>query len=354
MEKYKRFLSVNELKVGMITAKEIRSQGTILLGEGISITKQTISKLRDAYFYSQIEVYCEENDTINNNYDKRTKTIAQVEKNFIELSFDVQHIFKNMENLQLSSMEEVRKFAARIQEELESTSSIIKNIVLYGSGSDTIYRHGVNVAALSTILGRWIGLNEQQLNLLTYSAILHDFGKIKISKDILDKSGVLTPKEFNLIKQHPVIGYNYIKQIKFLDKSVSFGVLMHHEKSDGSGYPLGLKGDKIHQFAKIIAISDVFDAVNSDRIYKKSKKPFEALELIQNESLGKLDYEYCNIFLNHVINYYMGESVLLNNGHICKIIQVDVKNIKSPLLLDDTTFIDLRNHKDLYIEKLVL
>jgi len=354
MGKYKKLLTVNELRVGMITAKEIKSEGRILLGEGIPITEQILTKLRDTYFYTEIEVYYEEDDNLDNNYNKRIKTIAEVEKSFIELSFDVQHIFENMEYLQSSSMEEVRKFAARIQEELESTSSIIKNIVLYGSGSDTIYRHGVNVAALSTIFGRWIGLNEQELNLLTYSAVLHDFGKIKISKDILDKPGILTQKEFNIIKHHPVIGYNYIKQIKFLDKSVSLGILMHHERSDGSGYPLGLKGDKIHQFAKIIAISDVFDAVNSDRIYKKSKEPFEALELIQRESLGRLDYKYCNIFINNIVNYYMGETVLLNNGRLCKIIQVDVKNIERPLLLDDTAFINLKNQKDLYIEKLVL
>lgn len=354
MGKYKKFLTVNDLTVGMITAKEVRSQGVILLEEGIPITEQIITKLKNTYFYAKIEVYSEENDDLDNNYDKAIKTIEQVEKNFVDLSFDLQNIFENVKNLQLSTMEEVRKFATRIQEELESTSLIIKNIVLYGSGSDTIYRHSINVAALSTLLGRWIGLNERDLNLLTYSAILHDFGKIKISKDILDKSGVLNLKEFNLIKQHPVISYNYIKQIKFLDKSVSLGVLMHHEKSDGSGYPLGLKGDKIHDFAKIIAISDMFDEINSDRIYKKSKKPFEALDFIQKESLGRLDYEYCNIFLNHIINYYVGENALLNNDHLCKIIQVDIKNIERPLLLDDTTFIDLRNQKDLYIEKLVL
>lgn len=354
MGKYKRFLPINELRAGMITAREIKSQGTILLEEGVPITEHVITKLRDSYLCTGIEVYYEEDDALDNNHDKRIKTIVQIEKSFIELSFDMKHIFEDMEYLQLSSIEEVRKFAARIQEELVSTSSIIKNIVLYGSGSDTIYRHGVNVAALSTILGKWIGLNEHELNLLTYSAVLHDFGKIKISKDILDKPGVLTPKEFTFIKQHPVIGYNYIKQVKFLDKSVSFGVLMHHEKCDGSGYPLGLKGDKIHQFAKIIAISDIFDAVNSDRIYKKSKMPFEALELIQKESLGRLDYEYCNIFLNHVINYYIGENALLNNGHLCRILQIDVKNIERPLLLDNTIFIDLKNQKDLYIEKLVL
>lgn len=354
MRKYKRFLTVNELRVGMIVAQEIKSNGRVLIGTGVPITESVINKLREVYFYNQVEVYCEENNYLDDHLDKVVKTVEEVEKNFIELSFDMQRIFEDMTYLQSSGIDEVRKFAARIQKELQSASSVIKNIVLYGSGSDTIYRHGVNVAALSTILGKWIGLDDTELNLLTYSAVLHDFGKLKINTDILSKSGKLTQKEFNLIKQHPVIGYNYVKQIKFLDKSVAFGVLMHHEKVDGSGYPLGIKGDKIHLFAKIIAIADVFDAVNSDRIYRKSKYPFEALELIQKESLRTLDYEYCNIFLNHVINYYMGENTLLNNGSICKIIQVNVNNIARPLLLQDTIFIDLNNQRDLYIEKLLL
>ncbi|AKN31444.1 HD family phosphohydrolase [Clostridium carboxidivorans P7] len=354
MEKHKKLLNINDLKVGTICAKEIKSQTRILIEKGVPITECAINKLRDIYFCNKIEVYCEDDNDIDNNYDKRIKTIEKVEKNFSKLSLDTQQIFEDIDHLQSSGISEVRKFASKIQKELEHTNAIIKDIVIYGSGSDTIYRHGVNVAALSTILGKWIGLSKNDLNLLTYSAILHDFGKTKIDKNILDKPGPLTSKEFNVIKNHPAIGYNYIKQIKFLDKSVSLGVLMHHEKSDGSGYPLGLKGDKIHKFAKIIAIADVFDAVNSDRIYKKSKKPFEALELIQKESLVRLDYEYCNIFLNHVINYYMGENVLLNNGAECKIIQVDVNNIRRPLLLDDTSFVDLKNEKDLYIEKLIL
>ena len=311
MEKHRKFLIVNDLKVGMICAKEIMSEGRVLIGKDVPITEWAINKLKDTYFCNKIEVYCDDDNGIYNNYDKRTKTIEQVGKDFNELSGNVQQIFENIEHLQSSSMKEVRKFAVRIQQELKYTSLIIKNIVLYGSGSDTIYKHSVNVAALSSVLGKWIGLSKKDLTLLTYSAILHDFGKTKIDKNILDKPGHLTLKEFNVIKQHPIIGYNYVKQIKFLDKSVSFGVLMHHERCDGSGYPLGLKVDKIHQFAKIIAIADVFDAINSNRIYKESKKPFEALELIQKESLVKLDYEYCNVFLNHVINYYIGENVLL-------------------------------------------
>ena len=85
----------------------------------------------------------------------------------------------------------------------------------------------------------------------------------------MKKNASLTKSEFNIIKTHTSAGYNIVKGITFLDKSVSYGVLMHHERIDGSGYPLGLKGEGIHPFAKIIAIADVFDAINSDRGYKR-------------------------------------------------------------------------------------
>ncbi|WP_284703617.1 HD-GYP domain-containing protein [Clostridium swellfunianum] len=344
----KKLLYVHELVPGMISTKEIVANGTVLIGKGVPITKFAIGKLRENYIYNKVEIYYEDNSEHSN-----VKTVEDVEQNFNEIAFDIKRVFENMDALKLSEIEEVRRFAARIQDELKSVSAVIKNIVLYGSGGDIIYRHGVNVAALSTILGKWIGLGGAELNLLTYASILHDFGKTKIDKNILNKPDSLDDNEYKQIKSHSVIGYNYVKEIPFLDKSVSYGVLMHHERLDGSGYPLGLKDTQIHQFARIIAIADVFDAVNSDRIYKKRKSPFEALEIIKKESLGKLDYEFCSIFLNHIINYYVGESVLLNGKKICKIIKIDLNDLMRPLLLDDCGFIDLKNNKDLYIEALV-
>ena len=129
---------------------------------------------------------------------------------------------------------------------------------------------------------------------------------------------------------------------------------MHHEREDGSGYPLGLKGNQIHQFGKIIAIADVFDAINSDRGYKRKKAPFEALQIVKNESLGRLNYEYVKIFLEHIINYYLGEQVILNNGDKCKIIQMNINDLERPLLLKDDNFIDLSKCKELSIKELLL
>jgi HD-GYP domain-containing protein (c-di-GMP phosphodiesterase class II) len=354
MEKNKRYISVSELKEGMALSREIFMDGKVLIGKGVPLSETIINKLKSKYAFSRVEIYYDDIEgSMESDNNIKPKTVEEIEQSFNELSYNVESIFQNIQNIQATGIKEVREFALSIQTELQHTSSVIKNIVLYGSGIDTIYRHSVNVAALSAILAKWIGLSNEQINLLSYSAILHDFGKTKIDNRILDKEGPLTKKEFEIIKSHPVIAYDFIKKIPFLDKSVSYGALMHHEKLDGSGYPLGISGSKIHQFAKIIAIADVFDAVNSDRVYKKSKGPFEALEIIQKESIGKLDYGYCEIFIKHVVNYYMGENVLLNNKKVCKIIQVDVNNLERPLLLDENSFLDLKQNKDLYIEKLV-
>ncbi|SMC27388.1 HD-GYP domain, c-di-GMP phosphodiesterase class II (or its inactivated variant) [Clostridium acidisoli DSM 12555] len=349
MKTKKRNVAINDLEAGMIAVKNIMYDNKVLIAEGIPITEMAISKLKERYLYNKIEVYAEPNAD-----ELKEEEMERVEESFNELTGDLQKIFNGMDNLQVSGIEEVRNFAIKVKSEMDPANLIIKNIVLHGSGMDTVYRHGVNVSALSLILGKWIGLNEVQLNLLVYSAILHDFGKTKINNKVLCKEGKLTQNELKDIKSHPLVAYNYISKIPFLDKTVSQGVLLHHEREDGSGYPLGIKGEKIPTFAKIIAIADVFDAINSRRPYREKRKPFEALAIIQKEELGKLDYEYCKLFTNHIVNFYIGEKALLNDGRVCKIIKVDPDNLNAPLLFDENEFIDLKVRKDLYVEELLI
>lgn len=354
MGKVKVSINMNELRVGMVLAQEIRTDNnTVLVGEGIVVNDSIINSLKKKLFFGKVSIYTQEKYEKNNSIEIKKKTAEDIDKDFSEFTFNAEAIFDNMYSAGTPGLNEVRNFAKKIQGELESANAIVKNIVLYGSGTDSVYRHSVNVAALSSLLAAWIGFDEKDISLLTYSAILHDIGKIKISPEVLNKTNSLTVSEFEKIKKHPIIGYDLVKEIAYLGKSVSYGVLMHHERVDGSGYPLGIKGEKIHQFAKVIAIVDVFDAINSNRIYKKRKAPFEALELIQKESLGKLDYEYSKIFLQRIVNYYIGEEVLLNTQKICKIVQVDINDISRPLLFDGSEFIDLKREKDLSIESLV-
>lgn len=348
----KKFLSINELRPGMMSSSDIIFEDKMLLAKNTVITESHINNLKQNYAVDKIQVYLK--DDSDDPLIIQENSVQKIESDFNEFSLNLKHIFDKISNLPVPEMNEIRTFSKKIQEEFKSVGIVIRNIVFYGSGNDTIYRHSINVSAISFILGKWLNFDQRELNLLTYSAILHDFGKTKISKDIIDKKGTLTSKEYKIIKTHPVISYNFVKSIPYLDSSVSYGVLMHHEKMDGSGYPLGISGDKIHSFAKIIAIADLFDEVNSSRYYKKVKGPFEALQVIQEQSLGKLDRKYCDMFLNHIINYFMGGNVLLNNGKKYKVLQVNINDLTSPLLLDQGDFLDLKKEKNLYVEKLVI
>lgn len=349
-EKKIKVVSFNQLEEGMVVAKDVEQNGRILFKKNLLINKQMINKIKNLLFIGNVEVY---EKKVEKKQIKKDDQQSKIDEEFREIALKLPRTFRQLVNENGAAMTEIREFSQKIQNELKPSSIVIKNIVLYGSGTDSIYRHGVNVAALSALLGKWLGFENANLNLLVYSAILHDFGKTKIDRELLIKEAALTKNEFNIIKTHAHLGYNIMKNISFLDKSVSYGVLMHHERVDGSGYPLGLKGEAIHPFAKIIAIADVFDAINSDRGYKKKKLPFEALQIVKDESLGKLDYEYAKVFLEHIVGYYTGEEVLLNTDEKCKIIQMNVNDLEKPLVLKDGEFIDLEKEKDLYIKEMI-
>lgn len=338
--------SVEDLKEGMIAAEEIIVNNNVLITKGTRLTESIIKKLKNVYLENDLQVY--ERDPEQENILKEgKKELEQAQITVKKLCNHLENIFFKIKLEGKTDMNEVRNFSKKVMEELISPRTMIKNIVIEGNGQDSIYKHSVNVIVLSSLLGKWLGFAEDRLNLLAYSAILHDFGKTKIDKKIISKSSRLTTEEREELRKHPVIAYNLIKDISYLSNSVKYGVLMHHERIDGSGYPLGLKDNKIHEFAKIIAIADTFDYINSN---KNSDDPFKALEYIRKDCLGKLDYNYSKLFVEHVANYFFGENVLLNNGKVGKIVHIDINNLSRPLILCDENFIDLKKENELKIE----
>lgn len=348
----KKSLLINDLQVGMISASNITFENKVLLADGLAITESILERLRYTYIIDRVDVYLDTDPS--EALSSKSKTVDEIEHIFSEFSINLESIFDVMTKLRSPEIDEIRVFSKKIQDELHSIGPIIKDVIFYGSEKDSIYRHSVNVTAISFILGTWLGFDEKELNLLTYAALLHDFGKIKLNKLFVHKNGHLSDSDYEILKTHSQIGYNYVKQIPFLDSSVSHAILTHHETADGAGYPLHITGNKIPKFARIIAIADLFDEVSSNRYSKKINGPFDALKVIQEEGLRKLDSEYCNTFLLHIVNYYMGENVLLNNNQSYKVIQVKIDDLLNPLLLGDDGFLDLTKEHELYVEKLVI
>ncbi|MBC8060079.1 MAG: HD-GYP domain-containing protein [Clostridiaceae bacterium] len=354
MKKNKKALPVNELKIGMIIAEKVYSEQTVLINRGVVVTETIINRLKSKYIYDNIEVFTEEDGEIDFIGLVKEKTVEEIEQTFKALSFNVESIFESISIKGIADIEEIQQFAKKIQGELNSARTIIKDIVLQGSGEDAIYRHSVNVAALSSILGKWLNLDDEEIRDLICAAVLHDFGKTKIDKNILNQAGELNGNISKEMRSHPLLSYNILKSIPNLKSSIAEGVLSHHERLDGSGYPRGLKDDKISAFARIIAIADTFDEFNSTRLHSIAKGPFKGLQLIQQQSFGQLDYEYSKVFLEHLINFYISENVLLNNNNVAKIIQIDINDLERPLLLDDQGFVDLKKKSNISIDKLLL
>lgn len=351
----RKLIPINELKVGMISASDIQFEGKILLAKGVAITESAIEIIKQNYVVDKVSIYSEKDvKSIKKDTLKiRTKTIEDIETTFNDFSGNLENIFKNISKIKLNGMDSLREFSNKVQNGFNSTDLVIRDILINGSEDDPIYKHSINVSALSFILGKWLGLNETEIGLLTYSAILHDFGKTKIDKKIINKKTALTYDEKKIFKTHPVLGYNLVKEIPYLNSSVSYGVLMHHEKIDGSGYPFQLTGDKIHKFAKIIAIADTFDNANSNRYGREIKNPFDTLKTIKEESGLKLDENYCRMFLNHFVNYFMGENVILSDNRKCKIVKIPIDDLENPLVLCSDKLLDLRNEKNLYVKEII-
>jgi len=165
-------------------------------------------------------------------------------------------------------------------------------------------QHSVGCAVNSLILGRKIRItDEKDLIDLGMGGLLHDIGKIKVRIEIINKDGPLDELEWEEMREHSVLGYEMIKGYDQLDERTKRAVLEHHEDKSGSGYPYGMPWSEIHLFSKIVGISDIFNALTTNRSYSKARNPFEAFELMKEKLQHKIDDE----LFRHLVLIYGGD-----------------------------------------------
>jgi putative nucleotidyltransferase with HDIG domain len=194
-------------------------------------------------------------------------------------------------NLLAESRRQAREIEAAYEELEKTYDQTLKALMSALDARDRETEgHSMRVSRLACLLGEKIGLSDEQLKALERGALLHDIGKIGISDTILHKPGKLTEDEWKVMRLHPDIGARIVERIPFLQESMSV-VRYHHERWDGSGYPLGVKGRDIPVHARIFAVVDVFDALTSNRSYRKRSSPEEALQYLQEQSNILFDEE---------------------------------------------------------------
>jgi len=344
---------VEMLEPGMILGEDIdHFFGNILLKKGHVLDQHLIDKLAEfhvEYVYIKKAMEEEYSYTSPNNVMFDEMAYINYYEEAIKIMSQISHDIRLGKTLKIRT---VRNVIHRLLEQAFAKNNILYCLNLIKNFDDYTYTHSINVCLLATTLGKWLGLCDKDLNQLAYSALFHDIGKYKIPPEILNKPGKLTPEEYEIMKQHPAYGYEIVKNIIGISPDVAYGVLMHHEKINGTGYPLGLVGNQIHFFAKIISIADIYDALTSDRVYHRKISPFQAAERISRESYSNIDPDISSTFLNNISTFYIGCTVVLNTNEKGKIIYLYPNKPTRPLIeLENGKYIDLT--KDEYLDVMI-
>ena len=217
---------------------------------------------------------------------------------------------------------------------------------------DNTYVHCMNVSLMCNVLARWLKMDEENIKTATVSGLLHDIGKLKIPEKIIKKPGRLTEWELSVARTHPREGYNILMAAP-VDDHVKNAALMHHERCDGSGYPLKLTSAQIDPFAKIVAIADVYDAMTSTRAYHAPCSPFAAIAAFEKEGFQKYDPEFILTFLKNIVNTYILHRVRLTNGEEGDIVYINPDKLSKPTVRVGNKYIDLSKEPHLYIDALI-
>src|SRR5690606_13099035 len=175
------------------------------------------------------------------------------------------------------------------------------------------YQHSVQVGILSYYLSRWMGKKEEESLLAGKAGFLHDIGKSHITNEILRKPDKLDEDEFTLMKKHTIVGYEIIKN-SIESPVVALAALQHHERLDGSGYPLSIVGEQMQPISKIVAVADIFSAMISSRVYREKRNMIVVLKELNEMSFGAIDPIVTQTLIRNMLPSFIGKQVVLKSG----------------------------------------
>ncbi|MBR5976717.1 MAG: HD-GYP domain-containing protein [Clostridia bacterium] len=345
-----KFVSVDRVKPGVTLAKDIYGVDTftgkiVMLKVGQKLTMAHITKLMGLDLQG---IYINEPPVASELLTGDTKT----------------ELFHLIDELEATG---TPAFLSLYKEKIEDASSILNDFVDTILRRDDLrlsmenldfhenlrYAHTVSTAVISIVIAKELGMSKSDILDLTLAALIHDIGDKKLPDGLLDKPARLTEDEYEIVKTHTTHGYGILGHEDFsaISEPVKSGVLSHHERFDGSGYPNGLGGEEIPLFARIIAVADVYSALTADRPYRSAYQVSEAIEYIMGNADRQFDAIVVAAFLKIISPYPIGSCVRLSSGERAVVSKQNPENPLRPVvfLMDDpTAVIDLYHDKCFY------
>lgn len=331
-----------DCKTGDIIADDIWNDSGVTLVAKDTIVNDFIKKKLASYGIRSVKIY-QEPGNINKEF----------QRSYTDILLQTKNVFQDIVAGKPLNSKSISKIADKIINSIQENDKIIKCLSYIQSTDEYTFRHSVNVAFYSMLIARWLQLDESKVKVAVESGLLHDVGKVRVPGEILNKKGKLTKEEFDIIKEHTILGYEIVKDMKEIESDIKSAILLHHERVDGSGYPYHYNSEHVNIYARIVAIADVFDAMTSDRVYRGKATPFDVFEMFQSIGVGIFDTHILNMFIAKLSAYLVGARVQLNSGKTGEIVFIPLQNISYPIIKVESDYIDLFTQEEVKIVGMV-
>lgn len=265
----------------------------------------------------------------------------------------IKDIFRSAENGEKLSMDMIESAFTPLISSFEEENDVVSLLLSLSSKDDYTFQHSVQVGMLSYYIAKWMNKSEKEALTIGTAGYLHDVGKCKISPEILFKPGKLTNDEYNEIQKHTIFGYEIIKN-SLKDNTLALVALQHHERMDGTGYPLRKKSTEIHSYSLIVAVADVYSAMISKRVYQDKRDLLIVLKELHRMSFGQLDPKITQVFIRNMIPNFIGKTVSLSDGRVGTIVMTNPTDFFRPLIRVNNQFLDLSQLSDVEIASIAI
>lgn len=317
-------LAADQLQPGMVVARNVFSaNGTLLLAHDVILDDNLIARLGNLKIDSVYVRHplCDVEPVEIMHEKTRVETIRMTKK-----------AFENFRGSQVIQVAGLQNIVRKIIEDAMGNHQALIHLTDIRTHDDYTFAHSINVCLISVMIGLKMRLKEQELFDLAMGAILHDLGKMLVPSAILNKPAALSPAEWEEMRVHADKGFEILRKQGAVSLVSAHVAYQHHENYDGSGYSRGLRGQDIHRYARIVAVADIYDAVTSDRPYRRAYLPHEAYEIIAASRGTKLDPKVTDVFLENVALYPVGSTVLLDTGEVGVVLNAHPKLQARPVV----------------------